>query len=160
MITITMRILLDIFWLVDFVLLSNRVPKKWVLPNWAFADMPLISKIFLPNWQQNLQMLTSIKLSFFRNPVYFCVFLNCDSFHSNPPHKTSCLYFWITIPVFLSAESVFLSRHYSASVFLSVVSVLIVSLICCAPARGPFVLVCLAIPRHHHQQNHHHHHRR
>ena len=28
MITLTMRILLDIFWLVDFVLLSNRVPKK------------------------------------------------------------------------------------------------------------------------------------
>ena len=38
--------------------------------NWAYADLPRISQVFLPNWQQDLRLLNLIKLSFFWDTLY------------------------------------------------------------------------------------------
>ena len=55
--------------------------KNWVLPNWAVSDLPQISLVFLPNWQQDLQMLNLAKLSFFETP--------CRNPFDRPTNQTS-----------------------------------------------------------------------
>ena len=55
-------------WYIDIC--TGWLKKIWVLPIWAFADLSRISKVFLPNWQQDLQMLNLAKLSFFWDTLY------------------------------------------------------------------------------------------
>ena len=58
--------------------------KNWVLPNWAFGDPAASWEEILILFVANLQMLNSVKLSFFRHPLEY---KNIQFFSSNifPP---------------------------------------------------------------------------